>query len=149
MTTDNINILCQSCKTVNAPDTIFCGNCGKPVHGDDKSTIHIPPKPPTSPTQKYPRTPTPTQPVVPRQPFWTRRRIIVLSVSILLLLFFIGGVLISFAYQLGKNSVAGIVPPQPTTSPGTTTSGTQSILMPSRMLCSGRCRARKPGNVLG
>jgi hypothetical protein len=54
--------------------------------------------------------PPPYQPVVPTQPFWTRGKIIVLSV----LLFLIIG---TFGYQIGRN----INPAQP---PATTASGT-------------------------
>jgi len=100
--------------------------CGNPVSNDDRPTyqiqnnIPIPPPPPSYPSKLYP-----DPPVESRRLFWTPRKIITLSITLLLLLFFIGGgLLFAFqqGYQQGRNSVQVGVTPQPTstTVPGST-----------------------------
>jgi hypothetical protein len=134
MTTRNTNILCPNCSQAYTPGTEFCGNCGMRLTAVDRPTFPMEgntPIPPLPPYQQFSSSRLSyTQPVVPKPPFWTRGKIIVLTVTILLLLLLIGGGLISFAYQLGRNTVSGGVSPQTTTAPGTTPIATEPPIAP-------------------
>jgi len=157
VTASNTNILCHNCGTINTSNTKHCMNCGNPISNDDRSTYQIqqnisPPPPP--PYQSYPSTLYPDPPVESRRLFWTPRKIITLSITLLLLLFFIGGGLYLFAfqqgYQQGRSSVqVGVTPlPTATTVPGSTPTFTAtSSLTPTDTATTSTSTATTPSGT--
>src|SRR5438067_2961431 len=98
MAIENVDIACPFCGVHNPHGAVFCGRCGRSFQaGTGKMTIQLPPN--TS-AGAYP-----VFPVTPAKAFWTQRKIIIFSATVIMLLLFIGTSLFALAYQLGRNSV--------------------------------------------